>query len=45
MNLMFSKGIPFGNNLLHWDSLFAMRQETAPHFPAETFGFGIHNWL
>jgi len=22
-----------------------MCQETAPHFPAETFGFGIHDWL
>ena len=22
-----------------------MCQETASHFPAETFGFGVHNWL
>jgi len=22
-----------------------MWQETASHFPAETFGFGVHNWL
>jgi len=21
-----------------------MWQETASHFPAETFGFGVHNW-
>jgi len=40
-------GVPIGTApwLIKSLGCFFVCQETASHFPAETFGFGVHNWL